>query len=263
MTQLADKVVWITGASSGIGEALAVSASRRGARLVLTSRRQAELERVRSLCADPKQVAVLPLDLTAFDAADATAKASAFFGAVDILVNNAGWSQRGMVADTELSVYRKLLELDFFAPVALTQAVLPGMREKGSGHVVMIGSIVSKIGTPLRSGYAAAKHALDGFTEAARAELWRENIRFTFVMPGFIRTQVSVNALDTHGSSHGKMDPATDKGMAPERCAEGIWRAVERNQDEAIVARYEGAIVRFKRFLPALYRFALKRANVV
>ena len=88
-----------------------------------------------------------------------------------------------LVADTELSVYRKLLELDFFAPVALTRAVLPGMRQRGGGHVVMIGSIVSKIGTPLRSGYCAAKHALDGFTEAARAELWRENIRFTFVMP--------------------------------------------------------------------------------
>jgi short-subunit dehydrogenase len=263
MTQLADKVVWITGASSGIGEALAISASRRGARLVLTSRREAELQRVKGLCADPAKVAVLPLDLTAFDASDATAKAAAFFGPVDILVNNAGWSQRGLVADTDISVYRKLLELDFFAPVALTRAVLPGMRQKqGGGHIVMIGSIVSKIGTPLRSGYCAAKHALDGFTEAARAELWKENIRFTFIMPGFIRTAVTMNALDASGGAHGKMDPSTEKGMEPAECAEGIWRAVEKNRDEAIVSRYEWAAVKLKRLVPGLYRAAVKRAKV-
>ena len=262
MTQLADKVIWITGASSGIGEALAISASQRGAKLVLTSRRGAELQRVRGLCAEPGKVAVLPIDLTAFDADDAAVRAAAFFGPVDILVNNAGWSQRGLVADTDLSVYRKLLELDFFAPVALTRAVLPGMRQKGDGHIVMIGSIVSKIGTPLRSGYCAAKHALDGFTEAARAELWQENIRFTFIMPGFIRTAVTVNALDATGNAHGKMDPSTDKGMDPAECAEGIWRAVENNRDEAIVSRYEWAAVKVKRFLPGLYRYALKRAKV-
>ena len=263
MTMLADKVVWITGASSGIGEALAIAASRRGAKLVLTARRSAELERVRGLCADPSRVALLPLDLTAFDAVDAAAKAAAFFGPVDVLVNNAGWSQRGLVADTDIEVYRKLLELDFFAPVALTKAVLPGMRGRGGGHIVMIGSIVSKIGTPLRSGYAAAKHALDGFTEAARAELWRGNVRFTFIMPGFIRTQVSVNALNVHGASYGKMDPSTAKGMEPAECAEGIWRAVEKNRDEAIVSRYEWAVVKLKRFLPGLYRFALRWAKVV
>lgn len=262
MTQLADKVVWITGASSGIGEALAISASRRGAKLVLTSRREAELQRVRGLCADPARVAVLPLDLTAFDADDATGKAAAFFGPVDLLVNNAGWSQRGLVADTDLSVYRKLLELDFFAPVALTRAVLPGMRGKGGGHIVMIGSIVSKIGTPLRSGYCAAKHALDGFTEAARAELAKENIRFTFIMPGFIRTAVTLNALDASGGAHGKMDPSTDKGMDPAVCAEGIWRAVEKNRDEAIVSRHEWLVVKLKRFLPGLYRYGIQRAKV-
>jgi short-subunit dehydrogenase len=263
MTQLADKVIWITGASSGIGEALAIDASLRGAKLVLTARRAAELERVRGRCADPQKVAVLALDLTDFDPVAATQKASSFFGPVDVLVNNAGWSQRGLVVDTDMDVYRKLLELDFFTPVALTKAVLPGMRSRGAGHIVMIGSVVSKIGTPLRSGYAAAKHALDGFTEAARAELWRENIHFTFIMPGFVRTQVSVNALNASGGAHGKMDNATDKGMPPERCAERIWNAVERNRDEALITRFEGIAVYVKRFLPALYNLAVKRANVV
>ncbi len=262
MTQIADKAVWITGASSGIGEALAIAASTRGAKLVLTSRRAAELERVRGLCADPSMVAILPLDLIAFDAVDATKKAEAFFGPVDVLVNNAGWSQRGLVADTDLDVYRKLFELDFFAPVALTKAVLPGMRRRGGGHVVMTGSVVSKVATPMRSGYSAAKHALYGFTDSARAELWRENIRFTLVMPGYVRTQVSINALTATGGAHGKMDKSTDKGMAPERCAEGIWCAVEKNRDELLIARYERIAVYAKRFFPGLVSYAVKRVNV-
>jgi short-subunit dehydrogenase len=262
MTTLAGKTVWITGASSGIGEALAVAASKRGARLVLTSRRAGELERVRSRCINPAQVAVLPLDLTAFDAAAAVEQAERFFGAVDVLVNNAGWSQRGTVADTAVDVYRRLFELDFFAPLALTKAVLPGMRRRGIGHVVMIGSVVSKVATPTRSGYAAAKHALYAFTDAARAELWRDNIRFTLVMPGYVHTQVSINALTASGGKHGRMDEATAKGMPPERCAERVWRAVEKNRDEVLIAGFEGVEVYLERFLPALVRFVLKRANV-
>ena len=260
MTQLAGKVVWITGASSGIGEALAVSASRRGAKLVLSSRRADELERVRQLCADPKQVAILPLDLTAFDAGDASNRAGTFFGPVDVLVNNAGRSQRSLTIDTDLSTYRQLLELDFFAPVMLTKAVLPQMAKRGQGHVVMIGSVVSKFGAPLRSGYAAAKHALAGFTEAARAELWRNGIKFTLVCPGFVKTQVSVNALTGTGQSHGKMDGGVAKGMPADECAEKIWRAVERDVEETLIGA-EAQFIHLKRFLPGLFSYVIKRAK--
>ena len=260
MTKLHDKVVWITGASSGIGEAAAVAASKRGARLVLSSRRVKELERVRGLCADPRQVAVLPLDLDQFDAADAAKQAEAFFGRVDVLVNNAGVSQRGWVKDTDMAVYHRIMQLDFFAPVALTKAVLPGMLARREGHIVMIGSVVSKLGTPMRSGYSAAKHALAGFTEAARAELWREGLLFTLVCPGFIRTQVSTNALGPAGQKHDVMDPLIDKGLAPEKCAERIWRAVEKNREEVLIGR-EGAVVHLKRFAPGLVSYGLKRAK--
>jgi short-subunit dehydrogenase len=262
MTQLAGRIVWITGASSGIGEALAVSASRRGARLVLTARRAAELERVRALCAEPAKVAVLPLDLTAFDPADAAQRAETSFGPIDVLVNNAGWSQRGLVADTTMEVYRRLFELDFFAPLALTKAVLPGMRARGAGHIVMVGSVVSKVGTPLRSGYAAAKHALYGFTDSARAEFWRDGIRFTLIMPGYVRTNVSINALDAVGGAHGKMDRATERGMAPERCASAIWKAVENNREEVLLAGVEGGAVYLKRFAPGVLRSLLKRVTI-
>jgi dehydrogenase/reductase SDR family protein 7B len=261
MTQLADKVVWITGASSGIGEALAVLAARRGAKLVLSARRKEELERVRGLCADPQQVKVLPLDLSSFDAADAARQARGAFGSVDVLVNNAGISQRSLLKDTELEVYRRIMELDFFAPVALTRALLPAMRERGAGHFVMIGSVVSKVGVPLRTGYSAAKHALAGFTEAARAELWRDGIHFTLACPGFVRTEVSKNALSGSGAAHGVVDPGIAKGLPPEHCAELIWRAVERGREEVLIGR-ESRVIHLKRFAPGLASYMLKRAKV-
>jgi short-subunit dehydrogenase len=261
MTQLADKVVWITGASSGIGEALAVAAAARGARLVLSARRAAELERVRARCADPRRVAVLPLDLSEFDAAAAARQAQDCFGPIEVLVNNAGISQRSLFKDTEQSVYRRIMELDFFAPVALTRAVLPAMQARGDGHVVMIGSVVSKIGVPLRTGYAAAKHALAGFTESARAELWREGIRFTLVCPGFVQTQVSVNALGPGGEKHGLVDEAIGKGLSADLCAGKIWRAVARDREEVLIAGREGWAVLLKRLAPPLFSYVLKRAK--
>jgi dehydrogenase/reductase SDR family protein 7B len=260
MTVLSGKVVWITGASSGIGEALAVLASKRGARLVLSARREAELQRVRGLCADPQAVAILPLDLERFEPEAAARQAQAFFGRVDLLVNNAGISQRSLFKDTAMPVYRRVMELDFFAPVALTRAVLPGMRERGDGHVVMIASVAGKIGVPLRSGYCAAKHALAGFTEAARAELWRDGLRFTLVCPGFVQTQVSVNALSGGGEKHGVMDQTIGQGLTAEACAEAIWRGVEKDREELLIAGREGVYVLLKRFLPGLFSYALKRA---
>lgn len=260
MTQLADKTVWITGASGGIGEALAIQAARAGARLILSARREAELQRVRSACLDPSRVAVLPLDLTDFDPDDAVRRAEGFFGPIDVLVNNAGASQRATALETQMAVYRRLMELDFFAPVALTRALLPSMVALGGGHVVMIGSVVSKFGPPLRTGYAAAKHALAGYTEAARAELWRQNIRFTLACPGYVRTQVSVNALTASGGSYGKMDKGQEKGMSAEACAERIWRAVERDTEEVLIGA-EAKFVHLKRFFPGLFSAALKRAK--
>jgi len=261
MTDLAGKVVWITGASSGIGEALAVAASRRGARLVLSARREAELQRVKGLCAEPTKVAVLPLDLTAFEATAAAQQASAFFGTVDVLVNNAGISQRSLLLDTGMEVFRRILELDFFATVALTKAVVPAMIQRGGGHIVQISSVVGYVGTPLRTGYAAAKHAMQGFTEAADAELWKQKVRFTTVCPGFIKTNVSLNAITGSGGAHGKMDIGQQKGMEAQRCAEQIWRGVEADKAEVHVGR-EKIFIWLKRHFPALARFAIRRAKV-
>lgn len=264
MTDLAGKVVWITGASSGIGEAMAIAASRRGAKLVLSARRAPELERVRGLCADPAGVAVLPVDLLKVgnNASMLARDAEAPFGPVDVLVNNAGVSQRSMVLDTTLEVYRQIFELDFFATVALTKAVLPGMVRRKSGHVVVVSSVVGYISSPMRSGYSAAKHALHGFYDAARAEHWRDGVKFTLACPGYIRTNVTLNAVDGQGGTWGKMDPSIANGVAPEDCAEKIWRAVEKEREEVLVGK-EALVVYLKRFFPGLFSFAVNRAKPI
>ena len=263
LTQLAGKVVWITGASSGIGEALAIAASKRGAKVVLSARRQNELERVRGLCADPARAAVYPLDLLKLgDPAAALREAETFFGPVDILVNNAGVSQRSRVLDTSMDVYRQLFELDFFATVALTQAVLPGMIRRRGGHVVVISSVVGYISSAMRSGYAAAKHALHGFYDAARAEHWRDGVRFTLACPGYVRTNVALNAVDGKGGTWGKTDRSIANGVDPLVCAEKIWRAVEKDRDEVLVGK-EALVVYLKRFFPALFSWAVNRANPI
>jgi len=258
---LSNKVVWITGASSGIGEAMALQAAAEGANVILTARREKELQRVKGACKDPSQVAVLPLDLTAFDAEKAAEQAAAFFGPVDVLVNNAGISQRSTVLETEMEVYRRIMELDFFACVALTKAVLPTMVARGGGQVVTVSSVVGYVGTPLRSGYAAAKHALHGFFDAARAELWKSGVQFTLVCPGFIKTNVSLNAITGDGGTHGLMDTGQATGMSAKDCAEKIWAAAAAGKEEAIIGK-ERAFVLLKRLFPSVVSFAVKRAKV-
>jgi dehydrogenase/reductase SDR family protein 7B len=262
LTQLAGKVVWVTGASGGIGEALARAASQHGAKLILTARRAAELERVRAACADPAQVAVLPLDLLQCDAAAAAREAEKHFGPVDVLVNNAGISQRSRVLETSMEVYRRIFELDFFATVALTKALLPGMVRRKSGHVVVVSSVVGYISSPMRSGYAAAKHALHGFYDAARAEHWRDGVKFTLACPGYVKTDVSVNAVTGDGGKYDKRDPSIQRGIEPAVCARQIWRAVEKDREEVLVGR-EALVVYLKRWFPALFSFAVNRVNPI
>jgi dehydrogenase/reductase SDR family protein 7B len=263
LTQLAAKVVWVTGASSGIGEALAIAASKRGAKVILSARREGELERVRGLCATPAQAAVYPLDLLKLvDPAAALREAEKFFGPVDILVNNAGVSQRSRVLDTSMEVYREVFELDFFATVALTKAVLPGMVQRKGGHVVVVSSVVGYISSAMRSGYAAAKHALHGFYDAARAEHWRDGVKFTLACPGYVRTNVTLNAVDGKGGKWGKMDPSIANGVDPNVCAEKIWRAVEKDRDEVLVGK-EALVVYVKRFFPALFSYGVNRAKPI
>ncbi len=257
-----DKRVWITGASSGIGEALAYAFHQAGARLILSARRDDELKRVQEKCGGQARAQVLPVDVT--DSAQLPQKARAaleIFGGVDILVNNAGVSQRSLVKDTEIEVYRKLMEVNFFGAVLLTKAVLPSMIEHNSGNIVVISSLVGKFGTPLRSGYAAAKHALHGFFESLRAETSRHGIKVTIVCPGFIRTDVSVNALRGDGSLHAKMDPGQASGMSAEECAAQTLKAVAAGKEEVYVGKRDKYYVYLKRFFPGYFSRRMARAR--
>jgi short-subunit dehydrogenase len=260
--KLRDKVVWITGASSGIGEALAYAYARKGARVVLGARRRDELERVAHALPRNSRWLVLPADVTDFGAIpDQLARIEQTFGPVDVLVNNAGVSQRALVVDTTLETYRRLMEIDFFATVALTKAVLPGMRERKSGAIVVTSSVAGKVGSPLRSGYSAAKFALHGFYDCLRAEVTRDNISVTLAVLGFVRTDVSKNALTGDGTPNGIMESNIANGVKPAKVAKAIVKATQRGAREVVVAKGQpGFALRLSRFAPGLVakRSALK-----
>jgi dehydrogenase/reductase SDR family member 7B len=231
-----DKRVWITGASSGIGAALAEAFADRGAALILSGRRREALAEVAARV-QPGAV-ILPFEATDWAALpEAVARA----GAVDMLVNNAGISQRSLAVDTRPEVYKALIETDLLAPIWLTQLVLPGMVERGrGGHIVGISSVAGRLGTVLRTGYCAAKHGLIGYLDALRAETEQAyGIRVTTVLPGSVRTQVAANALQADGSARGESDANIDAGMDPAECARRVLDGMEAGEREIIVA--EGA----------------------
>ena len=239
-----NRVIWITGASSGIGEALARSFAKRGALLVLSARREPELRRVQADCvsegASADRFLVLPLDVVDQDAMPAAVAAVlARFSRIDMLINNAGISQRSFCIDTDMQVYRRLLEVDVLGQIALTKAVLPAMIEQGSGRLVVTSSLAGKLGVPQRTGYCAAKHAVMGFFDALRTEVAHLGITVSTVVPGFIRTNVARNALTGSGKPKAAAEADIDEGMDARRCAEVIVTALAGGQEEIPVG--EGA----------------------
>ena len=250
-----DKVVWITGASSGIGEALAYAFSAAGARLLLSARRTEELERVKAACANPGLARVLPMDLlNAASFGERVKEAVGAFGQVDILVHNGGVTQRGYVAETELAVQRQVMELDYFSYVALTKAMLPHFIERGSGHFVVMSSVMGKIGTPMRSAYAAAKHALHGFFDCLRAEVADKNIKVTVLTPGYIQTNISQHAVTKDGTALGQASQNIEKGLPAARAAAQMMRAIRRGKYEAYIGKrsLEWVALGLNRWAPGL-----------
>jgi len=248
------KVIWITGASSGIGEALAYEWSKLGARLILSARRESELERVKVACARSDRCTVAPIDLSRQEDIEAMAdRILQQFGTVDILVNNGGISQRSLVIETDVSVDRRIMEVDYFSGVILTKKLLPAMVVRGSGHIVGISSIVGIFGFPFRSAYSAAKHAMHGFYETVWAELHTQGIRVTMVCPGRILTNVSLHALTKDGTPHGEMDHGQAIGITAGTCARKIIKAVRKNKKEVYIGKKDLLMIYFKRYIPWLY----------
>lgn len=256
-------VIWITGASSGIGEATAKRFSEKGYSLILSARKINELERVKKECKNSDSIRILPLDLADnSDFEKKTKEAISFFGQVDILLHNGGISQRSMIQETKLEVDRKLMEVNYFGTVALTKALLPHFIQRKAGQFAVVTSLVGKFGSPFRSAYAASKHALHGFFETLRAEHHQDGISVTLICPGFIQTQVSVNALTADGSPLGEMDEAQAKGMSPEKCAKKIFEAIRYQKEEVYIGGKETLAVYLKRFFPRIFSIILRKAKV-
>jgi len=256
-----DRRVWITGASSGIGEALALAFHGAGAKLILSARREDELKRVQSACGGEPGTLFLPMDVTdAEELPKKTQLALSMFGGIDVLVLNAGITQRSRTRETDESVYRRLMEVNFFGPEAMARAVLPSMLAQQSGHMVVISSVAGKFGVPMRSGYSATKFALHGFFEALRAEEERNGVHVTMVCTGFIRTDISLSALRGDGRKHAKMDSELARGMPADECARQILQGVARKKKEIVVAAgREKTLVYLKRFFPTVLARMLGR----
>lgn len=261
------QTVWITGASSGIGEALALKYAQAGARLVLSARREEELERVAVRCRDAglatDQVLVLPLDVTDWESLSGKVQTVLdTFDTIDLLVNNAGVSQRSLCKDTDMSVYQKLMDVDVMGQIALTKAVLPHMLERGDGHLAVTSSVAGKVGAPLRTGYCAAKHAVMGFFDALRAEVEGQGVSVSTITPGFIRTDIARNALSGDGSAYGKEDEDIAGGMDVTECAEVVFKGLKAKKREIPVGKgKEMAALWIKRISPeALFRMARVRS---
>lgn len=259
----AGKVIWITGASSGIGEELAYQLAAKKARLILSARRASELERVREQCrVYTPDVAVLPLDLLENDQLPALAQqAEALFGRVDVFIHSGGISQRDSMLNTIPEAEARIMQVNFTSAVTLTRALLPGMLSRQEGRIVLMSSVAGKIGVPNRTTYCASKHALIGYFDALRAELAiaKAPIHLHIMVPGFIRTNISLHAVRGDGQPQGVMDPGQDHGMPVEVCVRKMIRGMERNKKEILIGGKEILMTYFRRFVPGLYYYLITR----
>lgn len=259
------KKVWITGASAGIGKALALTLAAQGADLVLSSRKKASLEAVKFECGDQVKVDIIVLDLEDHEGVEKAFNENvAIIKDVDVLVNNGGISQRSQVSETEFAVYKKLMDVNYLGTVQLTRLLLPYFMKRNKGQFVVMSSVAGKFGVPYRSGYSAAKMALHGFFDALRAEVSKTGIGVTIICPGFVKTDISKNAITGDGNKYEIMDKAQEKGMDVMVLAKEILKAVQNHKAEAYFGGFrETKLAIFvSKLFPNRFRKIIAKANV-
>ncbi len=246
------KVAWITGASSGIGAALARGIAQRGGHVVLSGRDE---ERLAQVAADCGETLIVPFDVRDDAAlAAATEKAIAWKGHIDLAVANAGISQRSRALKTDMQVYRDIIDIDLTAQIAFSQSVIGHMAERGSGALAFIFSIAGKVGVPMRTAYCAAKFGLAGYADALRGELTVNGVNVHVIYPGSVATNVSRNALNAEGSPRGVSDKAIDEGIRPDDAATTMLDGMAKGEREIIVAEgFELAMGDMRRTPDALF----------
>jgi short-subunit dehydrogenase len=251
----ADKTVWITGASSGIGEALVNAFTKGGSRVIASSNDDTGLKRVAENCSVMKgSITTIPFDLSETTGIEETvADIIRKEGRIDMLLNIGGISQRALIKDTPLWLDRRIMEINYFGTIALTKAVLPYMISNGGGHIVATSSISGRFGFPLRSAYSASKQALHGFFETLLLEHKGDNIRVSVLIPGRVKTNISLHALTSSGKEHGKLDEGLAGGITPEKAAQQIIRGLRRNRREILVGSSELLMLKIRKYMPALF----------
>ncbi len=261
MAKFENKTIWITGASSGIGEACAYLFAIEKANLILTGTRIDALKKTQDKCMElGAECKILPFDLSNIDKIpNLVADAFNCFDTIDVLYNNAGISQRGLTIDTVFEVDKKIMDVNFFAPVLITKLVLPEMLKRKSGTIAVTSSIAGKFGFPLRSAYSASKHALYGFFETLQAEYYNQNIRVVMICPGFVNTNISINALENDGKRHAKLDAGQAGGITAEKAARKIVNGIYKRKPEVMTGGKELVMVYIKRFIPSLSRILARK----
>jgi dehydrogenase/reductase SDR family protein 7B len=260
--RFAGQVVWITGASSGIGASLARAFHREGAVLILSARRTERLEALEAELGRPEDLLVLPLDVSDPSAIEAAAvRALAWRGSLDVLINNAGISQRARIEETSMATFRQVMEVNFFGLVHLTGCVLPGMLERGRGHIVNISSVAGYVSTPLRSAYAASKHAVRAYSDSLRAEVSARGLHVTVICPGYVRTDISRSALLGDGTPKGEHDRVILAGLDPDVAAQRMLSGIHRQRREIHVGGAEIWAITIQRLFPGIAALLLPRAN--
>ncbi len=249
------RVAWITGASSGIGEALVYGFAERGAIVVASSNDPSGLERVKNNCSgNSERVFCVPFDLAEMSGINKTVESQVEkLGRIDFLLNLGGISQRARIDETPLWLDRKIFEINYFGTIALTKAILPHMIRQQSGHVLATSSISGRFGFPLRSAYSASKQALHGFFETLYLENKKNNIRSSVIIPGRVRTAISIHALNAEGKEHGRLDDGQAGGITPEKAAEIIIRGIIKDKREILVGKGELMLLHIRRYLPWLF----------
>jgi dehydrogenase/reductase SDR family member 7B len=256
---------WITGASSGIGEALASELNSQGHQVILSARNQTKLEALKNSLKYPDRARILTFDLADTDRSDSVVESAwNLFGSVDVVILNAGLSQRSLAQESTLDVFRKLIDVNYLGNVALSQHLLKKFLEKNHGHFVVISSLVGKFGTPYRSGYSASKHALHGYYDSLRAEMMMQNrdIAVSIICPGFVATDISYNALGGSGTATGVYDSANAGGISPQQFASRAYPIIQAKKMEAYIGGKEVLGVYLKRFLPGLFAKKISQTKV-
>ena len=254
-----NKTVWITGASSGIGEALVRTLAPTGAKIILSSRRESILETIKQSLPNEHRHFILPLDVSDSKALNTIISENQdLLNTVDVLINNAGISQRSLTWDASPESERQIMETNFFGAVATARAVLPGMMSRNKGNILLLSSPAGRFGFPLRSSYSASKHALHGYFESLRAELKNTEIKVSFILPGRVQTQMGQNALTADGTPANAKDERLARGITSEECANAIIKAVENGSAEKYLGR-EQVLIYLHRYAPWLFRKIVKR----